>query len=99
VVRENGYIYVTGNSGKSYLLQMLPLAIADDPMSSTIMFRRTTPQLKGLGGLYDTAKNMYYQLPEEIKPKFREQALEAVFPSGAKVKWSHMENVKDTIPS
>lgn len=82
-------------SGKSYLLQMLPLKYVDDPRTTGIMFRRTTPQIKGQGGLFDTAFTMYNQLPEVIKPRFRHQALEALFPTGAKVKWSHMENVKD----
>jgi hypothetical protein len=82
-------------SGKSYLLQMLPLKYIDDPRTTCIMFRRTTPQIKGQGGLFDTAFTMYNQLPDIIRPRFRHQALEALFPTGAKVKWSHMENTKD----
>lgn len=74
---------------------MLPLKYVDDPRTTAIMFRRTTPQIKGQGGLFDTAFNMYNQLPDIIKPKFRHQALEAVFPTQAKIKWSHMENEKD----
>ncbi|QNO03417.1 terminase large subunit [Rheinheimera phage vB_RspM_barba_10-9I] len=76
---------------------MLPLKYIDDPRTTAIMFRRTTPQIKGQGGLFDTAFNMYNQLPDIIKPKFRHQALESVFPTGAKVKWSHMENEKDKL--
>lgn len=74
---------------------MLPTKYIDDSRTTAIMFRRTTPQIKGQGGLFDTAFNMYNQLPDIIKPRFRHQALEAIFPSGAKVKWSHMENEKD----
>lgn len=98
ILESNAQILVIGGaagSGKSYLLQMLPLRYIDDPKTTCIMFRRTTPQIKGHGGLYDTAYNMYQQLPPQIKPRFRQQALEAQFPNGAKVKWSHMENEKD----
>lgn len=59
------------------------------------MFRRTTPQIKGQGGLFDTAYNIYNNLPKNLRPTFKHQALEAKFPSGAKVKWTHMEHVKD----
>lgn len=73
---------------------MLPLKYIDDPRTTCIMFRRTTPQLKGQGGLFDTAFSMYNKLPEQIRPRFRHQAMEAIFPNGAKVKWNHMESVK-----
>lgn len=91
VTRLEDCVVVTGNSGKSYLLQLMPLAYVDDPQTACIMFRRTTPQLTGAGGLFDTAKSIYLQLDKEWKPKFREKALEAIFPSGAKVLWRHME--------
>jgi hypothetical protein len=74
---------------------MLWLKYIDDPKSTGIMFRRTTPQIKGQGGLFDTAFNMYNQLPDPIRPRFRHIALEAIWPNGAKMKWSHLENEKD----
>ena len=82
-------------SGKSYLLQMMPLKLIDDPNTTSIMFRRTTPQIRGQGGLFDLASEIYMQLPKSMKPKMKSQALEAQFPTGARVRWSHMENVKD----
>ena len=45
-------------SGKSYLLQLMPLCLVDDPKSKCIMFRRTTPQITGQGGIWDTAKGI-----------------------------------------
>ena len=33
-------------SGKSYLLQLMPLLLVDDPNSNCVMFRRTNPQIK-----------------------------------------------------
>lgn len=82
-------------SGKSHLLQMIPLKLVDDLNTTCIMFRRTTPQIRGQGGLWDLANDIYSQLPKSMKPKMRTQALEAKFPTGARVRWSHMENVKD----
>lgn len=82
-------------SGKSYLLQMLPIKYIDDPKANAIIFRRTTVQIKGLGGVFDTARNMYMQLPPELRPRMSEHSLEAKFPTGFKMKWSHMENERD----
>lgn len=98
ILENKAQILIIGGaagSGKSYLLQLMPLAIIDDPKTSCIMFRRTTPQLKGQGGLFDTARGIYNELPSDWKPRFREKEMEAIFPNGAKVKWSHMEYVKD----
>ena len=82
-------------SGKSHLLQMLPLQLVDDPKTACIMFRRTTPQLNGAGGLVDKAKGIYNQLPEEWRPKFTQNPHIARFPNGSTVEWSHMQHVKD----
>jgi len=61
------------------------------------MFRRTTPQIKGQGGIWDTAKEIYAQLPEDQRPRVREQAMEFVFPNGAKIDYSHMERENDKL--
>lgn len=100
ILENKAQILIIGGaagSGKSYLLQLMPLAIIDDPKTNCIMFRRTTPQLKGQGGLFDTARGIYNELDKKFKPRFREKELEAIFPNGAKVKWSHMEYEKDKI--
>lgn len=100
ILENKAQILIIGGaagSGKSYLLQLMPLALIDDPKTSCIMFRRTTPQLKGQGGLFDTARGIYNELDKKWKPRFREKDLEAIFPTGAKVKWSHMEYVKDKL--
>lgn len=89
-------------SGKSYILQLLPLLFVDDPKSQCIMFRRTTPQIIGQGGIWDTAKGIYKQLPQADRPRIREKALEIIFPDyvnsapdGMKIKFSHMQNESD----
>lgn len=82
-------------SGKSYLLQAMALALLDDPKTNCIMLRRTTPQITGQGGIWDTAKGLYYKFPPKARPKIREKALEAQFPNGAKIKFQHMEREND----
>ena len=74
---------------------MMPLKIIDDPNTRVIMFRRTTPQITGQGGIFDTARAIYNKLPEKLRPRWRDRNLEAIFPNGAKIKWSHMETEAD----
>lgn len=98
VLESEAQILVIGGaagSGKSYLLQLMPLLIVDDPRTACIMFRRTVPQIRGQGGLFDKAKEIYKQLPDEYRPKFKENEMIATFPNGATVKWQSMQNVVD----
>lgn len=62
-----------------------------DPDYNAIFFRRTGPQLKGLGGLWDTAKKMY----APWKPHVVEQSRTITFASGATIQFSHMEHEKN----
>ena len=89
-------------SGKSYILQMLPLLFIDDPRSNMVMFRRTNPQIKGAGGIFQTGCGIYNQLPDNIRPKIKTGDLEVIFPTqrngklvynGAKLKYQQAENV------
>lgn len=98
VLESKASIMVIGGaagSGKSYLLQLMPLLIVNDPRTACIMFRRTVPQIRGQGGLFDKAKDIYNQLPPQIKPKFKENEMIATFPNGATVKWQSMQHVVD----
>jgi len=79
--------------------------LIDDPRSQCIMFRRTSPQLIGQGGLWDTATEIYNQLPDDIKPRRKEKDLEFIFPNlqdpkdpnGARVKYRHLQHEKDKL--
>lgn len=98
ILESKAQILVIGGaagSGKSYLLQLMPLLIIDDPRTACIMFRRTVPQIRGQGGLFDKAKEIYNQLPTEWRPRFRENEMTAAFPNGASVKWQSMQHVSD----
>lgn len=58
-----------------------------------VIFRRTSPQIKLEGGLWDTSMSIYPALGATP----RESSLEWQFPSGAKLKFSHMEYEKNML--
>ena len=98
ILNNDAQILVIGGaagSGKSYLLQLLPLRYIEDKNTTVIMFRRTTPQIKGQGGLFDTARSIYTDLPTELRPKIKDSTMDIKWPSGATQKYSHMEYVAD----
>lgn len=80
IVRQNGLVYVTGNSGKSYTLILDPLKYVDDPEFNAIVFRRTSVQLLGQGGLWQTARSVYSKVPAPFTPRFKEKGLWVIFP-------------------
>lgn len=82
-------------SAKSHLLQVMPLKIIQDPRTACIMFRRTTPQLTGQGGLVDKARMIYNELPKEWLPTFTQNPWTARFPNGATVVWRPMQHIND----
>lgn len=91
LLRNNGHVFVTGNSGKSRLLLLKALKYAhSDPLFGGVLFRRTTPALKASGGLWPEAKKLY----QPLKPKVREQAMEIEFVSqgGGVLKFTHLEH-------
>lgn len=82
-------------SGKSHILNHLPLMLVDDPDTNCIMYRRTNPQLDG--GLWPNGRKIWANLPDwvpdQLKPKsIREQAKEIVLNNGAKIKYQQAEN-------
>lgn len=87
--------------GKTFALLMEPLRHIDNPYFGTVIFRRTCPQITNEGGLWDTSEKIYPLCGKPIRivesdggiPKF--STLEWVFPSGAKVKFAHMQFESD----
>lgn len=81
-------------SGKSYLLNMLPLKYIDDEYFNGIFFRRQYAELTGAGGLWQTAGEMYPQ----FGAKANISNLKYTFPSKADLRFSHMftENDKES---
>lgn len=77
--------------GKSFALLLDPLRFIDNPQFGAVFFRRTTVQLRSIGGLWDESENLYPLLGAHGS----RQSLEWRFPSGAKIKMSHMEHEKN----
>lgn len=75
-------------SSKSFTGLMHPLQYINDPNFNGVCFRRVTRQLSGL---WDESKKLY----QHFKTRVREQALQHIFPSGAKLSFSHMEHTKN----
>lgn len=82
-------------SGKTYLQQLIGLRYIDDPNTTIVTFRRTMDEIKGQGGVWDTAEDIYMSLHPAYRPKPTRSALKFEFPSGATSVYKGMELVKD----
>lgn len=76
--------------GKSYALLLEPLRHVSNPDFGAIVLRRTTPEITNVGGLWTTAESIYPLLGAQ--PKIGN--LEWEFPSGARLKFDHLEHEK-----
>lgn len=75
-------------SGKSFALLLEPLYHYNNEKFGAVIFRRNSVQVRNEGGLWDESTSLYR--PLNAHP--REAILEWTFPSGARVKFSHLEN-------
>jgi hypothetical protein len=80
-------------TGKTYTLLLEYLRHIDKEDWGGVIFRRTSPQIRNEGGLWDTSMNIYPHVGAEPKESF----LEWAFPSGAKLKFSHLEHEKNVL--
>jgi phage terminase large subunit-like protein len=90
-------LYVTNDfivTHNSYILNLIPLRYIHDPEFNGVCFRRNTKQIRGQGGMWQTAKSIYNQLPKEYKPTFRESDLTVTWPNGASMVYCHLEYEK-----
>jgi predicted phage terminase large subunit-like protein len=95
-VNSNATITVFGGaagSGKSYMGLMDLLKWVHMPSFRGVVFRRTTPQLKGVGGMWDTAQEMYTELFPKLQVASKDSKI--TFPSKAQIMMKHMEHIKD----
>ena len=79
--------------GKSYAMLLEPLRHYNNSKFSGVIFRRNTVQVRNPGGLWDESYNMYKQ----FRGHPREGILEWTFPSGAALKFSHLEHVRSVL--
>jgi hypothetical protein len=77
--------------GKTFTLLLEPLRHAHVADFGGVIFRRTSPQIRNEGGLWDTSMGIY----SHVNAKPRESFLEWVFEKGAKLKFSHLEHEKN----
>lgn len=78
-------------AGKTFSLLLDPLRDVKTKGFGGVIFRRTTPQIRNQGGLWDTSMNIY----SHAKAIPRESTLEWIFEYGVKIKFSHLEYEKD----
>lgn len=77
--------------GKSFGLLLEALRHTDNPEFGAVIFRRTYPEIMNEGGLWDESSNIY----PLVNGKSTEKPPEWTFPSGAKVRFAHMQHDKD----
>jgi phage terminase large subunit-like protein len=87
-------------SGKSYMLLMEAFQSSDgmrsdveNPQFAATIFRRTCPMITNEGGLWDTAMELYGPLGVRMT----KTNLQAQFPSGARVRFGHLDTEQDLI--
>lgn len=73
--------------GKTWALLMQPLRHVSNPDFGGVIFRRTSPQIRNQGGLWDESIKIYPLLQAEP----RQTVLEWRFASGAKLKFAHLQ--------
>lgn len=74
--------------GKTWALLMEPLRHTKNPHFGAVFLRRTTPQIRNKGGLWDASARLY----PDIGATPREHTLDWTFPSGATVSFSHLQH-------
>lgn len=79
--------------GKSWGLLLEPLRHTHNPQFSAVIFRRTTKQVRNPGGMWDESSKLYPMVGADGK----ESVLEWKFPSGAMLKFAHMEHEKNRL--
>lgn len=64
-----------------------------DPDFSGVLFRRTSPPLRGAGGLFTEACKLF----SPFQPRVRNNAMEIIFDKtkGGVLKFTHLENESD----
>ena len=79
--------------GKTYALLLEPLRHVSNGQFNAVIFRRTSVQVRNPGGLWDESMKIY----PLVNAVPREYVLEWAFPSGATVKFAHMEHDKNRL--
>lgn len=87
------FIGGAAGAGKTFVELLEGTRHVANPDFGFMIFRRTTPQIRNVGGLWDTSMKLYPLLG--AKPTA--STLTWRFPSGAVAKFSHLEHDKDVL--
>lgn len=79
--------------GKTWALTYEPIRHLDNPEFSFVFFRRTTPEIRNPGGMWDESMRLYPPLGGEPK----QAILEWHFPSGARGKLAGLQYATDVL--
>ena len=81
-------------AGKTYALLMEPIRHSANPHFRAVIFRRTIPQIKNEGGLWDTSKELYLKLRDNDgrQPTATDHPPKWKFPSGATLLFAGLES-------
>jgi hypothetical protein len=77
--------------GKTWALLVEPIRHINNPEFGAVLFRRTSPEITNHGGLWDESRKLYPHL--QAKPNLND--LSWTFPTGAKVRFSHLQHSSD----
>lgn len=77
--------------GKSWFLVNEPLRRIGNAKFRGVIFRRTYPELKGQGGVWDECQETYTAMGADLREG---QDLDARFPSGASIAFRHFQHEK-----
>ena len=83
----------SAGAGKTYSLLLDPLRDVGTKGFGGVIFRRTSPQIRSEGGLWDTSMQIY----PHVGAQPRETTLDWTFPAGPKIKFSHLEYEKNIL--
>lgn len=79
--------------GKTWALTRQPLEHIENPGFNFVVFRRTTPEIKNPGGVWDESAKMYPQ----VGATARETTLDWFFPGGARGKMAGLQYESDVL--
>lgn len=79
--------------GKTWALLVEPLRHLGNPQFGAVIFRRTYPQITNQGGLWDESHAIY----PHAGGTAHEGNVEWTFPTGARVRFAHMQHEKDKL--
>ena len=83
----------SAGGGKTYGLLLDFLHHTDNRHAGATFFRRTTPEIREVGGPWDAATDLFTKFGAVPK----QSSLKFIFPSGAVIKFSHMEEEDDRL--